>query len=77
MDTKADQYLRKAEEAEELARTSLDQAAAGLWRDAAKVWREMVEKERGLAQGRSVPHPDKPDNQEALNEEDGSASDTP
>jgi hypothetical protein len=40
LDSKADQYQRKADEAEEHARTSTDAAAQAAWREAAQVWRE-------------------------------------
>jgi hypothetical protein len=56
MESKADQYQRKADEAEEHARSCLDVEAQRAWLEAAQLWREMAEKERS---GGPEPRPDK------------------
>jgi hypothetical protein len=48
MESKADQYRRKADEAEEHARSCLDVEAQRAWLEAAQLWREMAEKEHSV-----------------------------
>jgi len=57
MDGRADQYQRKADEAEEHARTCTDAVAQAMWRDAAQIWREMAEKERSGGSPETNPQP--------------------